>query len=70
MEFSIHTSPTGVVEYVRLYWSRDKFTHLHVDVFHWIIGNTVDRFYHVGAQPVTNSSSLLNKKYWEKQNER
>lgn len=31
---------------------------------------TVDQFYLVGAQPVANSSSLLNKKYWEEQNER
>lgn len=31
---------------------------------------TPDQFYLVGAQSVTNSSSLLNKKYWEKQNER
>lgn len=31
---------------------------------------TVEQFYRVGAQPVTNSSSLLNKKYWEEQNER
>lgn len=70
MEFSVHSSSTRAVEYVLLYWSRGKLSRLHVDVFHWIIGNTVDRFYHVGAQPVTNSSSLLNKKYWKKQNER
>jgi len=31
---------------------------------------TVDQIYLVGVQPVTNSSSLLNKKYWEEQNER
>lgn len=30
---------------------------------------TVDQFYLVWAEPVINSSSLLNRKCWEEQNE-
>lgn len=38
MEFSFYISTNGVVGCVRLYWSRDKFSHIHVNVSHWIIG--------------------------------
>lgn len=34
VELSVYVFTNGVVECVHLYWSRDKLSHLHVNVSH------------------------------------